>query len=93
MSKYDELEKLQNLLKSGAITQEEFESEKIKIISGDESFPYRVPGRPHLYCPKCGSNQVETKVFQETSGATTVTETKSLYKQKGHGCLWWLLIG
>lgn len=93
MSKYDELEKLQNLLKSGALTQEEFEAEKQKIISGEKTSVEQSLDSPHFYCPKCGSSQIETKVFQENSGGTTVTETKSVYKQKGHGCLWWLFIG
>ena len=44
-------------------------------------------------CPKCGSNNVDSQVFQENTGSATVTRTKSKYKQTGHGCLWWLLIG
>ena len=33
------------------------------------------------------------QVFQENLGSRTVTKTKSKYKEKGHGCLWWILIG
>ena len=46
-----------------------------------------------LTCPKCGSTNVDSQIFQENLGGTTVTKTKSKYKQTGHGCLWWLLIG
>lgn len=46
-----------------------------------------------MMCPKCGSENVEVSVFQENSGSTTISKTTSKYKQKGHGCLWWLLIG
>ena len=61
MSKYDELEKLQNLLKSGALTQEEFEAEKQKIISGEQTSVEQSPDSPHFYCPKCGSSQFSKK--------------------------------
>ena len=44
-------------------------------------------------CPRCGSGNIDIQVFQENGGSTTVTKTKSKYKQKGHGCLWWLAIG
>lgn len=44
-------------------------------------------------CPKCGSTDVEVRVYQENQGSTTITKTKSKYKQKGHGCLWWCCIG
>lgn len=46
-----------------------------------------------IRCPKCGSTDVEMQVHQEQRGGATVTKTKSKYKQKGHGCLWWLFIG
>lgn len=49
-----------------------------------------VPGK---VCPKCGSTDVEIQMHQETTGSTTVTKSKSKYKEKGHGCLWWLCIG
>ena len=44
-------------------------------------------------CPKCGSTNVTTQLFQENAGTTTVANTKSKYKQAGHGLLWWLFIG
>lgn len=46
-----------------------------------------------MFCPKCGSDNVTVQTFQENSGSTTITKTKSKYKEKGHGCLWWLTIG
>jgi hypothetical protein len=46
-----------------------------------------------LTCPKCGSSNIESSIFQENQGGETITTTKSKYKEKGHGCLWWLLIG
>ena len=46
-----------------------------------------------MRCPKCGSENVQTQVFQENRGAKTFTTTKSKYKEKGHGCIWWLFIG
>lgn len=46
-----------------------------------------------MTCPKCGSENVTTQTFQENRGSTTITKTKSKYKEKGHGCLWWLCIG
>ena len=44
-------------------------------------------------CPQCGSSNVSFQMFQENAGTTTVSKTKSKYKQKGHGLIWWLLIG
>jgi predicted RNA-binding Zn-ribbon protein involved in translation (DUF1610 family) len=44
-------------------------------------------------CPKCGGNNIDIQLHQENIGGNTVTTTKSRYKQKGHGCLWWLFIG
>ena len=41
-------------------------------------------------CPKCGSLNVDFQVQQETKA---ITKTKSKYKEKGHGILWWLTIG
>ena len=46
-----------------------------------------------LTCPACAGTNVDTQIFQENLGSETVTHTKSKYKQKGHGCLWWLFIG
>ena len=44
----------------------------------------------NICCPKCGSNNIDFQVQQETK---TVTKTKSKYREKGHGCLWWLMFG
>ena len=46
-----------------------------------------------MNCPKCGSGNVNVNTFQEDHGAVTTSRTVSKYKEKGHGCLWWLLIG
>lgn len=46
-----------------------------------------------MVCPKCGGEHVTTQVMQEQTGSKTTTKTKSKYKEKGHGCLWWLFIG
>ena len=46
-----------------------------------------------MNCPKCGSGNVSVNTFQEDHGAVTTSRTVSKYKEKGHGCLWWLLIG
>lgn len=44
-------------------------------------------------CPKCGSSDIEYQTFQENRGGKTVTKTTSKYKEKGHGCLWWIFVG
>lgn len=44
-----------------------------------------------MTCPKCGSNNVNIQTFQENRGS--ITNTKSKYKEKGHGILWWIFIG
>jgi len=44
-----------------------------------------------MTCPKCGSTNVTIQAFQENRGS--ITTTKSKYKEKGHGCLWWIFIG
>ena len=44
-----------------------------------------------LTCPTCGSTIIDSNVFQENLGGKTITKSK--YKEKGHGCLWWLFIG
>ena len=46
-----------------------------------------------IVCPYCGGNNVNVQVFQENAGSTTISKTKSKYKEKRHGILWWLLIG
>lgn len=44
-------------------------------------------------CPKCGSNSIEMQIMQENQGSTTKSVSKTKYKEKRHGCLWWLCIG
>ena len=51
------------------------------------------PQASGIKCPKCGSNNVDVQVHQENKGSSTVTKTKTKYRQKGHGLLWWLFIG
>lgn len=46
-----------------------------------------------MICPRCGSENVDVQVFQENTGSLTTARTKSKYKEKGHGCLWWIFIG
>lgn len=46
-----------------------------------------------MVCPKCQSENVRVDTFQEQQGGKTVTKTRSKYKEKGHGLLWWLFIG
>lgn len=46
-----------------------------------------------LTCPVCGGQNISIQVMQENSGFTTVTKSSGSIKQKGHGCLWWILIG
>ena len=52
-----------------------------------------VQPQKRLRCPECGSTEISIETFQEDLGTTTVSKTKSKYKEAGHGCLWWLLIG
>ena len=47
-----------------------------------------------MTCPKCGSENVDVQLVQETTGKTTKTKSKTKsVSQKGHGCLWWICIG
>lgn len=46
-----------------------------------------------LRCPACGSIDVDVQVHQEQRKSRTVSKTRSKYRQKGHGCFWWLVIG
>ena len=46
-----------------------------------------------MTCPKCNSNDVTVQTFQEDLGTVTTSHTASKYREKGHGCLWWLTIG
>ena len=45
------------------------------------------------FCPQCGSPNLDIQMHQENNGSTTVSKSKTIYKKKGHGCLWWLFIG
>ena len=44
-------------------------------------------------CSKCGSSNIDIQTFQENLGTTTVSKTKSKYREKRHGLFWWLFIG
>jgi len=46
-----------------------------------------------MVCPKCGNDNVSVQTMSENLGTSTVSKTKSKYKEKGHGILWWLCIG
>lgn len=46
-----------------------------------------------MKCIKCGCENVTVEVVQEERGSKTVSKTKSKYKEKKHGFLWWLFIG
>ena len=46
-----------------------------------------------MTCPKCHGTNVRVETFQEQRGSATTVHTRSKYKEAGHGCLWWLLIG
>ena len=56
-------------------------------------YPPQPQGNPQIVCPKCGRANVKVQIFQEDAGTTTVSKTKSKYKEKGHGLIWWLCIG
>lgn len=47
----------------------------------------------NMKCPKCRSTNIDIQVMQENTQSKTITKTKSKYKERGHGCLWWLIIG
>ena len=44
-----------------------------------------------MKCKKCGSENVESKQYQEDLGSSTVSKTKT--KQLGHGVLYWIFLG
>lgn len=50
-------------------------------------------GEIKMVCPKCGGTNVLVNTVSENLGSTSVSTTQSKYKEKGHGCLWWLFIG
>lgn len=45
------------------------------------------------FCPNCGSKDVKFDTFQETVSSSKIGSSISHTKQKGKGCLYWLLIG
>lgn len=55
---------------------------------------YQTPiARTGIICPQCGMSNVNVQTVQENLGGRTVSQTKSVYKEKRHGCLWWVFIG
>lgn len=46
-----------------------------------------------MICPQCGKDSVVCNVMQEDRGSKTKSVSKSKYKEKGHGFLWWIFIG
>ena len=46
-----------------------------------------------IVCPHCHSNNVFIQTVQENRGSVSVSKTKSKYKEKGHGLIWWITIG
>ena len=58
-----------------------------------QSQPTRRSSPPRMQCPYCGGVNISVQTIQENLGGQTVTRTTSQYKEKRHGCLWWLLIG
>ena len=54
-------------------------------------FPGFCPPEVVMHCVKCGSENVESQLFQEDLGTSTVTKTRT--KQIGHGVLYWIFLG
>ena len=44
-----------------------------------------------MICKKCGSENIETQLFQEDLGASHISTTKT--SQLGHGILYWIFLG
>ena len=59
----------------------------------ERSQPIERTQKKKMICPSCGSDSISVDTFQESLGTTTVSNDKFKFKQKGHGCLWWLFIG
>lgn len=77
-----------------AYKEEKASRKGMEIDKGvDISGPSLVNEEGRAFCPNCGSEDISRQVFQENKGSKTFTTTKSKYREKGHGCLWWLLIG
>lgn len=53
----------------------------------------QTPDVQKLRCPKCGSTDVQTKMFQENKGSTTIGIGMGGKQKKSHGCLYWCTIG
>lgn len=55
----------------------------------------QAPQQPYtgIVCPRCGAHNVFIQTVQENMGSTTTSVTKSKYKEKRHGIIWWLFIG
>ena len=49
--------------------------------------------RSGIYCPNCGSNNVQVSTMQENRGSRTFSRTKTKSRRQGHGLFWWLFIG
>ena len=61
------------------------------VVNESEQTP---PQRARLVCPKCGSVDIHSQIFQEQTGSVSHSKTKTKVKvDKGHGCLWWLFFG
>ena len=56
------------------------------------AYPQQTPPSG-IRCPKCKQYTVDIQTHREDRGSVTSTKTISKYKEKGHGCLWWLFIG
>lgn len=58
-----------------------------------EKVEIEAAGKSRIRCPHCGGINVEVTIHKEAGNSKSVTKTKSKYKEKGHGCIWWLTIG
>lgn len=58
-----------------------------------EKIVAREINKSQILCPYCGSGNVDVNIHKEEGNSRSVTKTKSKYKEKGHGCIWWLTIG
>lgn len=82
------LEKLQKLKESGALTQEEFQIEKEKILN--KTTELKTSDAVKIKCPKCKSTNVS--IQREEVGSVGTSKTK--YKgKKSKGLLYYVFIG
>ena len=49
------------------------------------------PQEVAMHCAKCGSGNIESQLFQEDLGTSTVFKTKT--RQLGHGLFYWIFLG